>query len=91
VPSKNPVVDPAKVLTTPPIEPELPDVPANIEFPDVDCVHVIPSELYAITPDVGDPLEAPPATHKEPFHATAFALPVKSELPLEEADQLKPS
>ena len=90
VPSKNPVVDPAKVLTTP-VEPELSGVPANIELPDVDSVHVIPSELYAISPDVGEPLEAPPATHIEPFHATAFALAVKSELPLGDSDHVEPS
>ena len=61
-------------------------MPVIIEFPDVEAVHVIPSDEYASLF-----VPVPPAIHKEPFHATDKHCVVKIELPFAEAVQLIPS
>ena len=55
-------------------------------FPEVDTVHVIPSEEYA---SVFVP--KPPATHRVPFHATALQVFVNSAVPEAEAVHVIPS
>ena len=55
-------------------------------FPDVDAVHVIPSDEYAswFVPE-------PPATHFVPFQATALQASVNTVFPEVDAIQLTPS
>jgi hypothetical protein len=58
----------------------------RMAFPEVDPVHVIPSEEYAswFVP-------SPPATHLVPFHASAIQLVDKTPFPEAEAVQVIPS
>ena len=64
--------------------------PVNTEFPDVETVQLIPSELYATTH--ADEL-SPTATQRDPFQATARHWPelVNIELPEVEDVQVNPS